>query len=355
MNGRATQLDGLRGLAMLGVAWFHWSPKKWQGGFPFEIGLFFFFVLTGFLITTILLRDRAKGEATGKPWRASGLITFQTRRALRILAPYYAALALAWVIGATDVREAPWWYVFHLSNFHIAAIGTWPPGTSQFWTLAVQQQFYVVWPLLIWFFPVRLLGPLIAILGLVAPLWRLKCGIEGHEGGLDLMPWTALDYLCTGSLLAWWVARGGKLDNPRLRWFAWWSFVAYVALYSMHEWSTPVPGLRYFQQTFLSVACAGLIASAFTGIRGFSGAALKHPVFQHLGKLSYSLYLLHNLAPMAVGWVLPGLWSPGFDHGIGFVARLAVFAAASWLLGYSSWRFIERPLESVKARMPVAS
>jgi len=77
-------------------------------------------------------------------------------------------------------------------------------------------------------------------------------------------------------------------------------------------------------------------------------------VLQHLGKLSYSLYLLHNLAPMAVGWVLPGLWSPAFDHGIGFIARLMVFALASWMLGYASWLWIERPLESVKSRVPTA-
>jgi len=219
----------------------------------------------------------------------------------------------------------------------------------------VQQQFYVVWPLLVFFFPVRRLGPMIVAIGLVAPLWRLKCGLAGEGGGPSLMPWTALDYLCTGSFLAWWVARGGRLDNPRLQRAAWWSFAAYVALYSLAHWATPVPGLRYFQQTFLSVACAGLIARAFVGIRGLPGAALDHPVLQHLGKLSYSLYLLHNLAPMAVGWVLPWLWAPWFDHGIGFVARLAVFAAASWLLGYASWRFIERPLESVKARMPKTS
>ena len=69
---RNTQLDGWRAFAVAGVMWYHWAPREWRGPFPFEIGLFFFLTLTGFLITRILLRERAAGEAGGGPLARRG-------------------------------------------------------------------------------------------------------------------------------------------------------------------------------------------------------------------------------------------------------------------------------------------
>ena len=85
--------------------------------------LFFFLVMTGYLITGSLLRERDRSEARGGAWKMEALRTYQIRRGLRILAPYYAALALALLVMAPDVWPGLGWYVFHLSNIHMAFLG----------------------------------------------------------------------------------------------------------------------------------------------------------------------------------------------------------------------------------------
>ncbi|MGB6220855.1 hypothetical protein [Haloferula sp.] len=65
---RSTQLDGWRAVGVLGVIWLHWAPRSWRGPLPFEIGLYFFLTLTGFLITRILLKERSIGESGVTAW-----------------------------------------------------------------------------------------------------------------------------------------------------------------------------------------------------------------------------------------------------------------------------------------------
>ena len=72
VNGRAVQLDGLRAVAMMAICWDHWCPASWPRVFPFEVFLFFFLVLTGYLITGSLLRERDRSEARGGAWKAAG-------------------------------------------------------------------------------------------------------------------------------------------------------------------------------------------------------------------------------------------------------------------------------------------
>lgn len=86
-SGRNTQLDGWRAFAVLGVMWPHWAPPAWRGGIPFEIGLFYFLTLTGFLITRILLRARLAGEAGQGAWQRAAVEDFMKRRFARILIP----------------------------------------------------------------------------------------------------------------------------------------------------------------------------------------------------------------------------------------------------------------------------
>jgi len=350
---RATQLDGLRAWAMLGVACVHWLPRDWRGPFPFEIGLFFFLTLTGYLITGILLREREKGEAAGGPWKARAMRQFQLQRGLRILAPYYAALALAWLLGAPDVRAAPGWYLAQLTNFHIAASGRWPEFTAHFWSLAVQHQFYVLWPLVIWFVPKRAFVPVMLGVAAVAPLSRaLEPWMDRWLPMSGVGSWASCDYLSLGALFAVAVARGLELDDPRLRRLARTALAGYAVLYGFNEAGHRVPGLHVFQQTLLAVACCGAIAGATTGFRDWRAALLDHPAVQHLGRLSYGLYLFHNLAPLAAGWIFPWLWKGPLESSpLGLVARLPFFAALAWALAWLSWRWLECPLQGVKRRL----
>jgi len=340
---------------MLGVACVHWLPRELRGPFPFELGLFYFLVLTGYLITGALLRDRDRGEATGQAWKSSAMKQFQLRRGLRILAPYSAAVVFALLMGAHDIRTALPWYLFQASNIHMALNG-WPDFTAHFWSLAAQHQFYVLWPFVIWWLPKRWLPLAMIAFIAIAPISRMFSPLLKLWFVMpDLLPSFTCDYLGLGGLLALAVHRGMTFDHPGLRRAAWWSFLGYAILYGFNEAGRTVPGLQIIQQTLLSIACCGLIAAASHGFKDWRGAILDHSAIQHLGKISYGLYLFHNLAPLLAGKILPWLWwNSWFEQGPGFAIRISVFALLAWLLGWLCWRFIEVPMQGMKARLAQA-
>jgi peptidoglycan/LPS O-acetylase OafA/YrhL len=170
-KGHILGLDGLRGLAILMVMFGHFivvgknlephTPvhRFFQSGY---LGVDFFFVLSGFLITGILLDTKHR-----KPY----FKVFYWRRALRIFPLYYGLLAISWLsvmlITPGDAallkgHDSPAWFWLYASNIGMACKGTWLDsptwvGLGHFWSLAVEEQFYLVWPMLVFLLPVKLL------------------------------------------------------------------------------------------------------------------------------------------------------------------------------------------------------
>ena len=324
--------------------WYHWAPPAWKGPFPFEIGLFYFLTLTGFLITRVLLMEREAGEAEGGvPWRMRAYRAFQKRRLARIMAPCYAAMLFAIVVGAPDIRANPAVYFAHVSNFHMATMSGWPSGTAHYWTLAIQMQFYLMWPLLVFLTPRRALGPAFGLCVLIAPLsrWVIACRFPGVTHS-EAVTSSAMDYFGVGALLALAFARGMKPGDARLARAAWASFAIYLVLYGSKEAGNLVPGLRYVQQTLLSVAFAGLISATLAGLGGFMGRTLDHPAVQHVGRLSYGLYLFHTPVPLLLGIWASFLWDPVISGPL-LLVRLAAYALVSWLMAGLCWKWLEGP------------
>ncbi len=353
VNGRAVQLDGVRAIAMLAICWDHWCPASWPRVFPFEVFLFLFLVLTGYLITGSLLRERDRSEARGGSWKVAGLKSYQIRRGLRILAPYYAALALAWIVRAPDVIGSGLpWHVFHVSNIHIAQIGYWPEGTNHFWSLAVQQQFYLIWPFVIWFLPRRVLVPAILVFTAMGPLARMF-----HDSFLpwfawpQVLTWACFDYFGIGALFALAVHRGMSLESPVLRWLAGLALAGYLGIFGAHSLGWQTYGLRPFQQSLLAIAWCGFIAAASVGFTGFPQKILENPAVQRVGQLSYGLYLFHNLAPLVAGKLCWFLWDGSFENGPGAILLILLYAGIAWGLTLASWRWIEQPLQAVRSKL----
>ena len=326
---------------MLGVMWHHWAPREWRGLFPFEIGLFFFLTLTGFLITRILLRERAAGEHLGGAWRVRAYFYFQKRRMIRILIPCYAAMVFAVLVGAPDIRQHLLAYFGHVANFHMAFMEQWPSGTAHYWTLAIQMQFYLLWPLVVFGVPRRMLVPVFLGWVVLAPLSRMWIAVEfpqiHHSEAITL---TALDYFGVGALLALAVERGMVLGDGRLRGCAWLAFGGYLLLYGCNEVGRPIAGLCFIQQTLVSVVFAGLISATMAGFRGVLGKILDHPVIQHVGRISFGLYLFHAPMPLLLGWILPWLWQPFFS-GPWLMLRILVYGLASWGAAFGCHRYLE--------------
>lgn len=340
---------------MLGVMWLHWAPPEWRGHFPFEIGLFFFLTLTGFLITRILLRERAACESDCGKWRTRAYLNFQKRRMTRILLPCYAAMLFAILAGAPDIRQHWPAYFGHWSNFHMAFMEGWPSGTAHYWTLAIQVQFYLLWPLVVFLTPRKLLAAVFGLCVVLAPLSRMI--LEKWFPGIhhsQAITSTALDYFGTGALLALALERGMQAGNASLRRAAWLAFAGYAVLYIFNELKQPIEGFRYIQQTLVSVAFAGLISATLAGFGGWLGKVLDHPAVQHIGRLSFGLYLFHTPVPLFLGYVLPWLWHP-FFNGFWQILRLGVFALTSWGLAWLCWRYLETRPAHARKRVPAVS
>jgi peptidoglycan/LPS O-acetylase OafA/YrhL len=352
VNGRAVQLDGLRAVAMIAICWDHWCPPGWPRVFPFEIFLFFFLVLTGYLITGSLLRERDRKEARGGPWKLEGLRVYQVRRGLRILAPYYAAIILAWLVWAPDMHAAFGWYFFHVSNIHMASLNGWPSGTNHFWSLAMQQQFYLIWPFVIWFLPRKSLAPAILVFAAIGPASRFAEGffLQWFERP-GILTWANFDYFGIGGLLALAVHHGMSLESPLLRWLSVLGISGYVAMFGSEALGGPTFGLRPLQQTFLSVGLCGFIAAGIVGFRGPLGSFLVTPRLLYIGQISYGIYLFHNLAPLLVGKLLPVLWAGPLDSSLGGLVRIPVYAAVTWGLTLASWRWIETPMQAMRSKI----
>jgi peptidoglycan/LPS O-acetylase OafA/YrhL len=335
------QLDGLRAVAMTGVMYHHWLPASWRYHFPTEAGLFLFFVLSGFLMTQGLLRERET-----LPIKTI-LRRFHLKRLLRIYPAYYTALALAALFGVKEIWHSPHWWILNIQNFLILDLGYWPPGISHFWTLAVEQQYYLVWPIIILFVPRTWMVPILLLLCLGAPLTRLTSESGGWLS-MDLIPWGLLDNFALGSLLAVWMHRGIVFPHRFMDLVGLVSLGAYLFLYISWEMGRAIPHWCHTQQTFLAIAFMALISRAAHGRCGLASSLLEHPVMVRLGQWSYGIYLFHNLAPLCVGKIFWFLWDPRIDPTLAIWLRLPCYVLVTGLLAWACRRYIEERTHAIK-------
>ncbi|HEX7835341.1 MAG TPA: acyltransferase family protein [Pseudolysinimonas sp.] len=348
---RVIGLDGVRAVAVLLVILYHLSPGAVIGGY---IGVDLFFVVSGFLITTLLLRER---EATGR----IGLGAFWRRRARRLL-PALGVLILvcctaAYVVGG-DVLvglgnqvlgavtfSSNWLFLAAQSDYFG---GTVPELFRNLWSLAVEEQFYVVWPLLLVILLLRiprwLRITLIAVIAVgsaveMALLWapdnatRVYYGTDTHAFGLAIgavlavvalhWPATQLEW-ARGQRRAWGIA--GTL-----------ALAGILALGMLMREDAPV----VFQGGLVGVAVLSAVLIGALLVPGSPlGRILESAPLRWIGQRSYGLYLWQWPVFILVVAALPA-WSRvgGAGWALGGIA-LAITVVAAAL----SYRFIERPI-----------
>jgi peptidoglycan/LPS O-acetylase OafA/YrhL len=342
-------LDGLRALSIIGVIWFHswWStpyysqltkiPVLRQG----EWGVDIFFAISGFLITTLLLRERER----------SGTISirdFYIRRSLRIWPLYYAVVALYVVImlffepDAGRVRTFFHYLPGFLTYTYTWCITPkWPTGPFNLaWTLATEEQFYAFWPIVLRFF--RGIWSSVVIIAVIASRLAL-----GYTWTNRILPPGSLPFrivlsiaipICLGVLLA------QALNSERgFRWlFAIlgrkWSAPAALAALAICLYPARTPVLA---ASLATVALVG--ACVVREDNGLAPILMFRPI-RYIGVLSYGMYLLNSLCIHAVLLTLGriGLTYPLFVFP--FSVGLAVAVASL------SYRYFETPFLELKKR-----
>ncbi len=349
-SGRYAQLDALRAVAVLAVVASHTLPHVWaRNG---ALGVQLFFVLSGFLITGILIDARANAERARARIRGT-LRAFYARRFLRIFPIYYLVLAGAVVAGFVSVRNELPWHFFYVSNWWFAERGAWTSTTSHLWSLSVEEQFYLVWPLVVLLAPRRHLGKVIVGMIVLAPVVRVALFSAGlwPEGAVIVTP-AAFDSLGLGALLAY-VRRTRSTEwiDRRVRWLP----VAAVALWAAWKLAQEIneAGTVDFALSGLWFPLLGvwIIARASAGIRGPVGALLEWRPLAFIGTISYGVYLLHLFVMAAIVKFNEKLdvELPTPERGVKQFVLVTVVAIAVATL---SWFAIERPINGLKARFP---
>ncbi|MGC1237399.1 MAG: acyltransferase [Acidimicrobiales bacterium] len=295
-------IQALRALAVALVVLYHADIPGVHGGF---LGVDVFFVVSGFVITNVLLRERASKGTTSLPG-------FYARRIRRILPAATVVLIatvfatyhwLSYITGAANADDAKYVAVF-VGNFHFATLGTQyftatqPPSTlQQFWSLAVEEQFYLVWPVLFLLLtlPWKVLSPVVRLISVLTVVIGLSLAwsiieTSQNEVWAFFSPLTRAWELALGALLA---VLGPHLRgrSPRIG----------VALASvgvigvlLSTWyytsSTSWPG----SAVIAPVVATGLIIAGGSLRKPESfGRLMNLPPLQWLGNISYSLYLVH--------------------------------------------------------------
>ena len=294
-------LDGIRGLAVILVIISHWFPKNHviqQVSFRSlgTVGVFVFFTLSGFLITYKLLQNRE--VVLQKNISRSRILTnFYLRRALRIFPIYYLFvfflyLTDRWVMS--DIQSAFPNLLTYTINFYFLKIGSWDLGISHLWTLSVEEQFYLLSPLLVLWLPRRWIMPMI-ILGIgiaVAGLIRL----ESKSFGDILFPWNNLDTLGMGALFAWFSY------SSREKLVAFYPSFSVISLISIVLLITAISNgtrIGFPHSTYIGIVTSWVIVSCTLPVRNSSRIIkiLSFSPLVFLGKISYGIYLYHFMLP----------------------------------------------------------
>ncbi|TAE25254.1 MAG: acyltransferase [Cytophagales bacterium] len=351
------QLDALRTFAVALVIIYHWFPTgvgiNWLPNGT--IGVMVFFVISGFLITRILINSRNAIEA-GKNTLGHTYRNFFVRRALRIFPLYYLTITAVWLLipQSSDIDEYPLYFYLYGYNILLHQTGNWADLLSPFWTLGVEEQLYLVWPWVVLLTPRRYLLWAIGALIVGGILFRAYGYSRGDLDGV-LTP-ASFDAFGFGALWAWFSETSGRTNaTQRIDRFrailAWVALLATGAMAALLFLPGDALAVVLFQRTFISIIALYFVVGASFGFEGVLGAALNNGALQYIGRISYGIYVFHMIVPgYIVPFVLKVLNKLTRNHvpDLGYWGHRLFSLAVLLLVASLSWYLVEKPINGLK-------
>ncbi len=360
-------LDGLRGIAIILVMLFHFRLYDFgeMGISVGWVGVQLFFVLSGFLITRILLADR-------KYSLSAYLKKFYWRRSLRIFPLYYAyllvlTLAFVFVGFPPELGEkAPWLYTYTYNYTRLSPEWTHSIFFTHLWSLSVEEQFYLIWPLFIFFVRGRSLKVVLLVIIVLAPAFR---GILAAY----LQQQTSLDPRAIGEAVYWFTlshfdafATGGavavfrldeRIKRPGAICGAWLVVVILVGLANLivlphsvpldpSSLGYPIASLEHGQHIWSYSLLNGFFAALILWISTTSVKIFRTSFLVAIGKVSYGMYVFH--------WAILG----AFNQSVGIrlsssLLSFVVYFCGVYIFSWISYRFFEQYFLKLKNQISV--
>jgi len=340
------QLDGVRAIAISLVLIFHWFPQNsFINRIPNgTIGVTLFFVLSGFLITNILLKNRISSKKKINIYKI-----FLIRRALRIFPIYFLVLFIVSILPymhpttkiVTDYYTNPIYYWTYFYNHLLEKTNNWEDILSPFWTLAVEEQFYVFWAIIILLIPkhkqIEYFLWITIVFGIIARYFFIYL-----NHGLGLLTITCIDTFAWGGILAFYGLNNTTKRLPKIIYF----FIPislllfFYIIFRANNDSNLIK-ILFFRS---SVSCLSIVFISFlinNNKHILSKILMFYPI-RFIGKISYGIYVYHMFVPILFGIILNKLkiHLPYQNQCINLIVLL--------IFSYCSWIFFEEPLNKLK-------
>jgi len=358
-----SQLDGVRFLAVGLVLIDHWLAER--NVLPLgPLGVTMFFVLSGFLITRILIQSKLKDDDSGRSHWFS-VKQFIIRRSIRIFPIYFLAIFVLYILNVPPVRDTIWWCLTYSINLYIASKEHWMGTIDHLWSLAVEEQYYLIFPYLILFLPTKHYLKVLISMIFISVGTRMFLFFNGNDQVIQfvLMP-TCLDSFGLGGLLAYFFTFKKETYFKEICNYKYLimslllliMFFYFSRQYQLSSNQTHHFGNLVLERFMASLFCFFLIAKAVSGYEGIMKWVLKNPVSSYLGRISYGLYLYHNFiynfyhTPQTslVLRVLHRIQKniPVITQNIVF--ELTYFFGITLIVATISWYCIEKPVNNLK-------
>lgn len=345
------EFDSLRAIAAFFVIINHTVGVFGNSSFHFgATGVGFFFVLSGFLITRILIHEKFTLQYSNKKL----LGKFYFKRFVRIFPAYYLFLFLNYFLDNLRMDNTMWYYIIYASNFLFFKTANFQGSLSPTWTLAVEEQFYLLWPLLFtiiskrWFFRIvfaLLTGSVVFRVAFV--FWCKSKSIDASLEGVLLH--SNLHFLMAGALLAYFSYC--RLDLLKRLGSIWYLFFSASLLIILSFFAKNFITLLFFK-LYLALFSFLLINYVFLNTSLQKVRLLRYDFLLFVGRISYGVYLYHTIAFSLISYFLIEFFAFNPQHSLkmnnGYFSFL-ITLASSIIIASFSWFLFEKPILKLKS------
>ncbi|WP_034057530.1 acyltransferase family protein [Lacinutrix jangbogonensis] len=341
------QIDALRAFAVIFVIFSHWGPQNEMVMkiLPFGfLGVNLFFVISGFLITRILLTNQNLKSSTN--WTI--IKSFYIRRTLRIFPLYYLTLFFFVIINYQNIRLNLNPYLFYYCNFNYYLDNRMHGQLSSRWSLAVEEQFYLIWPWIILFIKkIRMQQFLIFTIILAFCSRTILVLLFPENEFVQFLMISNLDSLGVGGLLAYLSIYNIEIFNYLNKGLVisliLFLGIAMLFLYSFYRFSETHTGV--IPINLKAIGCTlvsfGIVIRVVNGVRSRLGSIIMtNKALVFLGKISYGLYLYHSIVYLLMEEL-------NFKHFSSFYTKILAILLLL-VISSLSWYCFEKPLNNFK-------
>jgi peptidoglycan/LPS O-acetylase OafA/YrhL len=317
---------------------------------PFVHGVTLFFVLSGYLISQILIQNRDKYEKLGQS-KIILIKNFYQRRFLRIFPIYYILVFGLFFFNYKNTREIFLWLLTYTSNIYQSINNVYVGDFNHFWSLAVEEQFYLFWPFVILFLKPNktLIIIILTILISLATKGYLYMYI-GKWMATSYFTFSCLHALGLGALLAYLKLyqpkTETKLSNPIWLYLTFSLYIVSLIIQNQFKlnWFREI-----FDEFFFAVLSFFIVLRASENrFRGIIKIFLENHFITYAGKISYGMYVYHLFIPTLIYFIAPKI-------GISISSKYTFFIVAyflTFIVAYISWKLIEYPINKLKNKVP---